>query len=135
MSETIYACTHIGKHAEEDSFSGGCQPDTRVCVMCERCHITADSLPGLIEAIGEAWCLDMDDVWVPQDDGKVNRISYNRLEYPDGQQLNGSDPYYEQWKKGEVKAFLADYDFAIEKRSVEPIPFDEFKENGIKFHE
>ena len=87
---TIYACTHVEKCAEKDDYENGCDPSTQVCVMHERCNVLADSLPGLLTALGKQFYLDIDDVFVPDDDdnGIITRIGYNRLENEDGDKPN-----------------------------------------------
>jgi ferredoxin len=130
--KTVYACTHVEKCAEKDSFDQGCDPDSRVCLMHERCNFQADSLPGLLQALGKHLCLDIDDVFVPDDDGEVTCVGYNRLEDEDGEEP--SDDQKRRWKAGEEKLYLADYRFLIERRTVEPIRLEEFAGNSIKFH-
>lgn len=131
---TIYACTHVEKCAEKDDYENGCDPSTQVCVMHEHCNVLADSLPGLLTALGKQFYLDIDDVFVPDDDdnGIITRIGYNRLENEDGDKPNQEQE--RRWKQGETTLYLADYGFLIEKRNVSPIRLEEFPANGIRFH-
>lgn len=131
---TVYACTFIEKCAEEDHVENGCDPDSQVCVRHERCNIQADTLPGLLKALGKQFYLDIDDVFVPDDDdnGNIARIGFNRLENEDGGEPTADQQ--RRWKRGEMTLYLADYHFLVEKRTVEPIRLEEFTGNGIKFH-
>ncbi|NLS97525.1 MAG: hypothetical protein GXX96_35750 [Planctomycetaceae bacterium] len=129
--KTVFACTFIEKRAQEDDFSHGCDPDTLVVTMQERVSITAPSLPELLQQIGRTYCLDLDDVWIDDDDTDgVRRISYNRLELancdePDKRQLG-------LWKRGKLTLYLVDFDFCIEQRQVCAVPVDAFQ--NVKHH-
>ena len=127
---TVFACTFIEKRAQEDDFAHGCDLDTLVVTMQERVNITAPSLPELLQQIGKTYCLDLDDVWIDDDDGGVSGISYNRLELadcdePDKRQI-------ELWKQGKLTLYLVDFDFSIEQRHVGVVPVEAFQ--GVKFH-
>ena len=132
--KTVYACPFVEKASEEDRFESGCDTDTRVCIMHERCSIQADTLPGLLKSLGKHFGLDIDDVFVPDDDdsGNIARIGFNRLENEEGDEP--STDQKQRWEQGDVTLYLADYDFIIEKRTVEPIHLEEFTGSGIKFH-
>ena len=126
---TVFACTFIEKRAQEDDFDHGCDPDTLVVTMQERVNITAPSLPELLQQIGRTYCLDLDHVWIDDEDG-VSRISYKRLELancdePDKRQLG-------LWKRGKLTLFLVDFDFAIEQRHVGAVPVEAFR--SVKHH-
>ena len=126
---TVFACTFIEKRAQEDDFDHGCDPDTLVVTMQERVNITAPSLPELLQQIGRTYCLDLDHVWIDDEDG-VSRISYKRLELascdePDKRQLG-------LWKRGKLTLFLVDFDFAIEQRYVGAVPVEAFR--NVKHH-
>ena len=127
----VFACTFIEKRAQEDDFDRGCDPETLVTTMCERVNITAASIPELLQKIGTTYCLDLEDVWIDNDDGgDVSRIGYNRLELadcgePDERQL-------EQWKQGKLTLYLVDFDFSVEQRYVGAVPVGAFR--GIKHH-
>ncbi len=131
---TIYACTHVEKCAEKDDYENGCDPSTQVCVMHERCNVQADTLPGLLKVLGKQLYLDIDDVFVPDDDdnGDITRIGFNRLENEDGDEPTADQE--RRWKQGEITLYLADHYFLIEKRYVSPIRLEEFPSNGIRFH-
>ena len=121
---TVFACTFIEKRAQEDDFDHGCDPDTLVVTMQERVNITAPSLSELLQQIGKTYCLDLDDVWIDEQDG-VSRVRCNRLELancdePDKRQLG-------LWKLGKLTLFLVDFDFAIEQRHVGAVPVDAFQ--------
>jgi hypothetical protein len=132
---TVYACTHVEKRAQVDSYESGCDPTTTVCVMNERCNIQSPTLPGLIKAIGDNFYISMDDVWIADDDenGDIDRIGFNRLEDVDGSEPDANERA--KWEKGELVLYLADYDFSIEKREVVPVRLEEFTANNIKFHQ
>ena len=128
---TQYACTYFSKEAEEDQFEHGCVGG-RHGVMAEACNIASATLPGLLKALGDHYGLDLDDVWPPGEDGTEGRMAYNRLETDDGDVPDTSEMM--AWKRGELRLWLADYDFTIEKRQVSPIPRAEFDAAGIKYH-
>ena len=130
--KTVYACTFVEKSAEEDHFENGCDPSTLVCLMHERCSIQADTLPGLLKSLGKQFCLEIDDVFVSHDDGEINRIGFNRLEDEEGNEPTADQK--QRWEQGDLTLYLADYDFLIEKRTVEPIHLEDFTGSGIKFH-
>jgi hypothetical protein len=127
--KTLYACTRLAKDVEIDRFENGCDPTTRTCVLAERMNVTSGTLPGLLEAIAERLGLDLDDVWVPEE--TLTYIGYNRLENGDGDEPTKAQK--RRWKKGTETLYLADYYFAIEKRTVEPVSRQEFA--GIEHHE
>ncbi len=131
----VYACTFAHKTTEIDDFDRGCDPDTYFCHMHKGCNIKAESLSELIEAIGNHYCLDLDDIFIPGDadeEGTVSWFGYNRLET-----IYGDEPTEVEktaWQAGNLTLYLADYSFMIEKRIVEPITEEEFKTAGIKVH-
>ena len=133
MPKTVYACNWVEKTAEVDNYEKGCDPDTHVCVMSEGADITADSLKGLVEAIGKSYYLDIDDVFIPGDeDEPVTRIGFNRTETVDGDEPTKHE--LSAWKKGKLTLYLADYHFGIEKRTIESVSQAEFVQAGIKTH-
>jgi hypothetical protein len=128
-----YACTYVEKTAEEDSYENGTVDGTFVCTMSQTDNIVAPTLVKLIYRIGNAFGLDTDDVFIPgEDDEPVTHIGFNRLEDVDGNEPTESQ--MEGFKRGEVKLYLADYTFAIEKRIEDQITRDEFTRAGIKTH-
>lgn len=88
----------------------------------------------MLKALGKQLYLDIDDVFVPDDDdnGNITRIGFNRLENEDGDEP--SQEQQRRWKRGEMTLYLADYNFLIEKRNVSPIRLEEFQANGIRVH-
>lgn len=130
--KTIYACTFVEKCAVEDHFENGCDPRTQVCLMHERCNVEADSLPALVQALEKRFCLDIDDVFVPDEDGEITRIGYNRVEDEEGDEH--TEEQKRRWRIGNEKLYLADYHFLVEKRTVEPIRLAEIAGSGIRFH-
>jgi hypothetical protein len=131
--KVTYACTYVEKTAEEDNYEEGLIQGTHVCTMSESCNIVAPDLGKLIYRIGNYYCLDIDDVFIPgEEDEPVTHIGFNRLEDVDGNEPTESQ--MEEFKRGEVKLYLADYTFAIEKRIEDQITRDEFTRAGIKTH-
>jgi hypothetical protein len=102
--------------------------------LAESTDIVADSLAELIETCASRYGLDIDDVFLPNEDGVVTRFGFNRYEDADGNEIEVDTPEWEAFKAGESKAWLADYDFCIEKRETLPITVAEFEAAGIKFH-
>jgi hypothetical protein len=134
MSSIEYSCTHTEKlvcgwHPEQ-----GADTDSR-CVMAERCNIVASDLSSLIEAIGSHYALDLDDLWIPdqEEDGQINLISHSQVEDEDSNEADANDEA--RCVAGELDLFLCDYSFSIEKRVVAPVSIEEFKSAGIKYHE
>jgi hypothetical protein len=129
--QTLYACTFIEKEAEVDSWETGCDPSTRTCVMNERVNIAAPTLALLIQSIGNYLGLEIDDVWVPEQES--GHIGFNRLEDAEGNEP--SERLKEAWKADKAKLYLADYHFAIEKRQVSTVDRAEFDQFSVKHHE
>ena len=126
---TVVACTFIEKRAQEDDFDHGCNPDTLVVTMHEPVNITAPSIAELLQKIGTTYCLDLDDVWIDDEDG-VTRLGFNRLE-----SANCDEPterQLEQWKRGKLTLYLVDFDFSVERRHVGVVPVEAFQ--GVKHH-
>ena len=131
MEAAVFACTFIEKRAQEDDFANGCDPDTLVTTMLERVNITAPSIRELLQKIGTTYCLDLDDVWINNDDGSgAGRISYNRLELADCGEP--TERQLELWKRGKLTLYLVDFDFSVEQRHVGAVPMEAFE--GIKHH-
>ena len=128
----FFASVYIEKRVEIDDFEKGCDPNTTRIIIAEPCHVTAKTLPELIEKLGKAWGLEMDDIFVSDDDGEVNSIVFSRLE--DGDSNPPTKRQEAAWKEGKVTLFLADYTFAIEKRTVESIKLADFVSAGITTH-
>lgn len=134
-TETVYACTSVEKLASDWDPTEGASTHSRT-ILCQRSNITSDSLVGLVEAIGQHYFLDLDDLWIPDNDeepGQINTIGYNRVETVDSDEPTTQET--EQWKRGELKLYLCDYSFAIEKRTVAMVGLEEFDLAGIKHHE
>ena len=134
-TNTVYACIHIEKDAEKDSYEHGVDPKSRTGIYSDAVNILARDLPGLIKAIGDHCGMEIDDVWFPGGDpgDEDTRISFNRLEDDDGDEPSKSD--MEEFKAGKRTLWLADYDFLIEKRVTCPVTLEEFKAAGIKTHQ
>lgn len=132
MAKIVWACTHIVKEAEVYHFTEGCK-GKRAYIMDEGCMITASSLPELINEIGDAYYLDVDDVFIPGDD-EVIYIGFNRLENNEGDEP--TEPQRKLWERGEKTLFLADYLFWIEKSLVEELMVTrkDFEEAAIRHH-
>ena len=131
MTAIVYACTHVAKHTQVDDFETGCDAKLH-CNMSERCGVATTTFQGLIEALNKRFWLAIDDLWIGNqvEDG-VTRVGFSRLE--DGDSNVPSQPRCRSGR-GKLTLYLADYDFAIEKRAVEPIALDEIRAEGVKFH-
>lgn len=130
--KTVYACTFVEKTAEEDDFERGCI-GKRSCIIADDVNIESDTLKGLIAACGERYGLDIDDVFLPDDDnGIVNGFGFNRLE--DGDSNEPTERQKALWKERKLTLYLADYYFAVEARCVLPLTVAEFKASGIASH-
>ena len=127
---TVFACTFVEKRAQEDNFANGCDLDTLVVTMQEPVNITAPSLPELLQQIGKTYCLDLDDVWIDDNEDGVSGISFNRFELADCDEPD--ERQIELWKQGKLTLYLVDFDFAIEQRQVASVPVAAFQE--VKFH-
>jgi hypothetical protein len=130
-----YICTHAFKAAEVDDFNSGCVPDTYRQIFSERPDVQAGTLAELIQALGERYGLDIDDIWFPADEMTETEtlIGYSRLENEAGGEPRKST--IEKWKRGEVTLYLADYYFRIQRREVYAVTADEFKAASLKYHE
>jgi hypothetical protein len=129
--EVIYACTYVEKRVEVDVYETGCQGESRL-ILSQKEDIQSGSLEDLIERLRLVYGLAMDDLFVPDENGKIFRIGFNRLEEEDGNEPTESE--LELWKRGKEWLYLADYDFLVEKRVVSPINVEEFVAAGIKIH-
>lgn len=120
-----YACVHVIKDVEEDHFDKGCI-GKRSTVMAERVDIVADSLPDLLKAIAERFGLTLDYLSI---DG--NRVSVNRLENASGYAPSASQET--RWKAGQLRMYLADYSFIVERRLVDSaIPREDWNSVDIQ---
>lgn len=127
---TVYACTLVEKEVEVDSYENGADPDTRKCLLSQKENIKAQSLVELVRKIGEAYGLEMDDLFLPQE--PVTYVGFNRLENNEGFEPTPAE--MAKFKKGLINLWLADYTFGIEKRHLESIERGDFYNAGIKFH-
>jgi len=127
-----YACIYVEKDVEKDNFEHGCVGE-RCCVLAESCNIIADTIPHLLAALEERYCLDIDDVWLPGENGEESGIGYNRLETDASEEPSSAEK--EAWKRGELPLWIADYRFYVERCEVSQIPRQEFIDAGIKYHE
>jgi hypothetical protein len=128
--KTVYACTFVEKCANRDNLKTGMDPKNEFCVFRESCSLTAETLPGLLEALEKRFYMKIDDVFLPTEEDTVSLIGFNRLETGDGEKP--SEQEIAAWKKGKGTLYLADYSFSIEKRQVGEVPREEFA--GIKHH-
>ena len=131
--KTVYVCTHVSKEVEEDDYEHGCLGERRT-VWEERCNLEAPTLLGLLEKLREGYILALDDLFIPDDgeSGVVQSFGYNQSETSLGDEPTPAER--ELWKGGGWTLFLADYSFCVEKRTVEPIPLEEFRAAGAKIH-
>ena len=85
--------------------------------MADNVDITSAMLAGLIEAIGNRFGFDLDDLWLPEQE--LTCVGYNRHENEAGEEPTKKQK--QLWKRGKEKLYLADYFFTVEKRRIEPI--------------
>ena len=126
MKEIVYVATHVEKLAYRWPDEDGASTKGNV-ILCEEINIEAPTLSRLIDKIGEAYFLEIDDVFIPGDDkDNITSFGFNRLEDEDSNESSESD---------DIK-FLCDYTFGIEKRVVEALPISkaEFDAEGITNH-
>jgi len=130
MPETVkfkYRATYLMVDAEEDKYENGCEPETSVCKVSQRVYTEADTLKGLIENLAHEWGLNDNpsEGWILMRDENTDkvRIIYQQIENADGMAM--SDTEKKRWKKGEIKMWLADYSFTVEKVPVETISIDD----------
>ncbi len=113
---TVYACTHVTKEVSTWHPTEGASFQ-RTFTMDESCNTTASTLASLIRNIGERYFLDLEDLFLPGEDCDVP-----------------SKEEEAEWERGELKLYLCDYSFHIEKRIVAPIDRSEFALAHIKTH-
>lgn len=119
----MYVCTYVRKDITEDNYEKGCSLTSK-CVLSEAILLTSGTLKGMIEEIKKRFGLKMDELFMPEDDSSY--IGFNRLEKA-GKEPTEED--LEEWRKGNLQLFLADYTFSVEKR--ESIRRIEYEEIGI----
>ena len=131
----MYVCTYMSKEVTRDDYEHGCDPDSMWLVAEEKMSIHADTLPKLIEQIGQRYALAIDDIWLLDDAGGDGymRIGFRRMENNNAEEPAQDE--IEEWRGNSsvVPMWLADYSFQIAK--IVPITRKEFKKSGVKFHE
>lgn len=125
MSKTVFACTHIEKRVEDDSYEDGCDPDTCRTIISECCHIEDETIGGLLAKIGSRYFIDIKDVFVPDVSGEVTHLMFNRLENADSEEPTEAE--LALWRKDEKVLYLADYVISIEKMVKSSFEKDEIK--------
>jgi len=122
-----YRATYLMADTEEDIYSEGCQPGTGVCKLSQKVNREADTLNGLIEKLAQEWGFNENprEGWIMMrdDDRDTVRIIYQHHENADGMTM--TDTEREQWKKGEIKMWLADYSFTVEKVPAETLRIED----------
>ena len=128
MKPVKYVCSYVEKEAQEDDYQEGLVSETSVLTVSESQDIEAPTLGELIQKLGKYYCLDIDTVYFPADaDTHTDRFCYNRMEDAEGD--TPSEEMEEQWKQGQVKLYLAEFTFFIEKR--EMVAVKEFATAGV----
>lgn len=129
-----YCCDYAERRVEVDDYDEGCQldEDTRDMGWFVDTDLSSDTLAGLIQEIRNQYGLEMDDLFIPDDDDTTTIIGFDRLENADGEVPTKHERT--QWKKGRLKLYRADYSFSVCKRKVSPIPVSEFDKAGITHH-
>jgi len=122
-----FRATYLMADAEEDVYEEGCQPGTGICKLSQKINTEADTLKGLIEKLAQEWGFNENpsDGWIlMRDEGMGTvRIIYQQTENADS--MPPSEAEKERWKKGEIKMWLADYSFTVEKVRAESISIDD----------
>lgn len=126
----VYKCTGWSKFACVDDYEQGCELKGQWVAHEDIRPIAAQSMPELIRRIGSHFGLEIDDVWLGNLDS--GSIGYNQLEDEDGNEA--SPRQLEAWKRGDLKLYLCDYTFFVEKQSAAvPLTLEDFE--GVKTHE
>lgn len=125
--KTVYACTFVEKTAEEDNYEKGLT-GKRQTILWDKCNIVAETLLELVDKIKNNFGVDFSYVFLQCDDEPA-RFTTSQLENADSETPTLQEK--QAWEKGEVKLYLCDYSFLVEKRKVEPIPTEEFEQLGI----
>lgn len=124
-----YCCTFVEKTAEEDDFEKGCV-GKRTTVLAQECNVSALTLKELVKKLENEFFVKMDYLFIAEHSEPVEWISCNQLETDDC--TIPTEQESESWKKGELKLFLCDYTFHVERRMTSPIEFGEFAALGIQ---
>ena len=127
-----FVCAHISKDVEIDIYAAGCD-GKRSCVLDSACYFRNDTLAGLLEDIGNSYGLEIDDVWIPGDEGSGLYFGYNRIENESGDEPSERETV--EWKAGRLSLYLADYSFRIELIETTPVTVERFRAENIKFHD
>ena len=130
-----YRAVYLSADTEEDKWGDGCQPGTRCCKMDQKISVESDSLKGLLETLAQEWGFSEEpsDGWIMmRNHDDTVRLIYQQNENADGHPLTDSER--ERWKKNEIKVWLADYSFAVEKAPAETfiIGDDEAESIGLE---
>lgn len=133
---TVYACVGMEASYEAYDYRHGCLPETRRTLSVETLNVTAGTLPELLQKLRAKYGLELDDLWYPEDenqDADSCRVGFNRLETEDG--AVPTEREKDRWRRRQLKFYLADYDFRLEKRQLSGIPLVEFHAAEITTHD
>lgn len=130
----VFAATFIEKTATPDDYEQGEAPKGTVTTIAQAINVRADSLKGLLELLSREWGLEeMKDVFIDSEQADVLCFTWDRQENRDGEPPSPSR--IAAWKKGATYLWNARYTFMIEKREVTPVTLEDFKREGISFHD
>jgi hypothetical protein len=127
-----YACTHVSKEASEDLYEEGEVEGTHVCTMDESCHIVANSLSELVQAIANRFFIPVEEVRADVGNSSPGTVEWLLATLPETVDCNmPSKREVALWKKGKLKLYAADYRFLVEKRKVSPLSEEECQAVGL----
>lgn len=131
MSGTTYAATSVEKLASHWDPNEGASIESW-CVMHESLNVTAPSLPDLVAKLNERFFLTIDEFFLPGDGMEITYFGFNRVETGDCDEPTLQE--LDQWENGDLKLFLCDYTFTVEKREVQSLTRADFDRAGLKTH-
>ena len=110
------------KHAEEDIYACGCQPDTG-SIFDGSDRFQAATIPELIESLMSfTGCNDRESVLLNSCD-EPGRVDIQTMETEEGYPATESD--IATWKQGHKRLWLATYTFHVEKVTRETVSIAE----------
>lgn len=125
--KTLFAATYIHLESEEDHPEKGLIGG-RECRFSERINVTASTMAGLIDRLCEIYGLDRPDSVFFSD----GTFTIDQFEDAYGCRLSAAGQA--AFMAGEKRAWIADYCFTIEKRSVSDVTEDDFIAESIVMH-
>ena len=114
---TYYQANGFLKHAEEDVYESGCQPDTANSYFGDMVF-TGDTVGQVIEQV-KAFCGADDDGLLLNSCEEVGRLDVQVIENEQGLPLTEQE--IEQWKSGEKRAWLVCYTWEVKRMAEEDV--------------